>query len=187
MRKLLQLKHWQLFSLTFGIPILADIIGFESFFTSDTRVSFFIVYLILTLIVAGTFLGWFWALGTAMFKKLPSTVKMNLRLFKAFLIVPIIYGLFLLKFIFDSMSSGQQPNSELFAIIVPMHLFTMFCTFYCLYFNAKTLKAVEWQRNVTFSDYAGEFFLIWFFPIGIWFIQPRINKLIFDKPTSQFD
>jgi len=52
--------------------------------------------------------------------------------------------------------------------------------FYCLYFISKSLKAVELQRDVTFNDYAGEFFLIWFFPIGIWFIQPRINKL-FDE------
>jgi hypothetical protein len=34
-----------------------------------------------------------------------------------------------------------------------------------------------WQKPVTFSDFAGEFFLIWFFPVGIWIIQPRINKL----------
>ena len=43
--------------------------------------------------------------------------------------------------------------------------------------DAKALKTVEWQKPVTFSDFAGEFFLIWFFPIGIWIIQPRINKL----------
>jgi hypothetical protein len=57
--------------------------------------------------------------------------------------------------------------------------------FYCLYFNAKVLKAVELQKPVTFSEFAGEFFLIWFFPIGIWIIQPRLNKL-FD-PTAEAD
>jgi hypothetical protein len=78
---------------------------------------------------------------------------------------------------FSKFASGIQPNLTIFALIVPLHLFSMFCIFYCLYFNAKALKIVEWQRPVTFSDFAGEFFLIWFFPIGIWIIQPRINRL----------
>jgi len=57
----------------------------------------------------------------------------------------------------------------------------MFCIFYSLYFIAKELKSVELQKPVTFSDFAGEFFLLWFFPIGIWIIQPRINKIFESK------
>lgn len=53
----------------------------------------------------------------------------------------------------------------------------MFCTVYTMYFAAKTIKLAELQRPVTFTDFADEFFLIWFFPIGIWFVQPRINEL----------
>lgn len=41
---------------------------------------------------------------------------------------------------------------------------------------AKTIKTVELQKKVTFSDFAGEFFLLWFSPIGIWILQPKINK-----------
>jgi putative effector of murein hydrolase LrgA (UPF0299 family) len=68
--------------------------------------------------------------------------------------------------------------SGLFAFIIPIHLFAMFCIFYSLYFVAKTIKTVELQRAVTFSDFVLEFFLIWFYPIGIWIIQPQINKMI---------
>jgi hypothetical protein len=49
--------------------------------------------------------------------------------------------------------------------------------FYTLWFNAKTFKSVELQREALIGDYIGEFFLLWYFPIGIWFIQPRINKI----------
>jgi hypothetical protein len=38
------------------------------------------------------------------------------------------------------------------------------------------VKTIELQREVTFSDFAGEFFLIWFYPVGIWIIQPKVNK-----------
>jgi len=66
----------------------------------------------------------------------------------------------------------------------------MFCLFYCLYFVAKTLKTVELQREVSFNDFIAEFFLTWFFPIGVWILQPRINKMIKeydnkDENTSQ--
>lgn len=83
-------------------------------------------------------------------------------------------------YIFGTISSGGEPNLAIFAFIAPLHLFSMFCMFYCGYFNAKALKAVETKKPVTFSDYVGEFFLIWFFPIGIWIIQPRINKIFED-------
>ena len=91
-------------------------------------------------------------------------------------------------FMFNNVSTTIEPlNMRLFGLIfgliVPIHLFSMFCIFYCLYFNAKALKAVEWQRPVTFGDFAGEFFLLWFYPIGVWIIQPRVNKL-FEKNSD---
>jgi len=53
----------------------------------------------------------------------------------------------------------------------------MYCIFYLMYKAAKTIKTAEVQKPVSFGDFAGEFFLLWFFPIGIWFLQPKINKL----------
>jgi len=40
-----------------------------------------------------------------------------------------------------------------------------------LFFRDGTHKAAG------FYEYSGPFFLIWFFPIGLWIIQPRINRL----------
>ena len=53
-----------------------------------------------------------------------------------------------------------------------------FSMFYYLYFVAKTIKIAELQKKLEFVNFASEFFLIWFYPIGIWFIQPKINKII---------
>lgn len=61
-------------------------------------------------------------------------------------------------------------------IIIPV-LLVMICLFYILSFVARSLTAVERQKQVTFYEYAGAFFLVWFYPIGIWFIQPKINAL----------
>lgn len=180
MKKFLTLKHWQLFGLLMGLPIVFQLITIGSLISSHDPTAMFYFFPIMMILFIGFFFGWFYALGTNLYKKLPQTATMNLTRFKISLLIPVIYLLLISVFMvgmFSYISSDVKPNLAIFALIVPLHLFSMFCIFYCLYFNAKALKTVEWQKPVTFSDFAGEFFLIWFFPVGIWIIQPRINKL----------
>lgn len=180
MTTLLTLKHWQLFLFLMGLPTILQIVVMVSMISQQAPVTSAAPLIILLPI--GFFFAWFYALGTNLHSRLPDTVKMSLTKFKIFLFIPVLYMLVLSMFlysIFKGSTQHGQPNPAIFALIMPLHLFSMFCIFYCLYFNAKALKTVELQRPVTFSDFAGEFFLIWFFPIGVWIIQPRINK-IFD-------
>jgi hypothetical protein len=44
-------------------------------------------------------------------------------------------------------------------------------------FAAKTLKTIELGRLAKINEYAVEAFLIWMVPLGVWFIQPRLNEL----------
>jgi hypothetical protein len=107
--------------------------------------------------------------------------------FKAALVYVLVYfccflGLFIfLITLFQSQADLGGPDFDqlvwLPAIILPLHLFAMFCIFYCLYFVAKTIKTAELQREVSFSDFVGEFFMLWFYPIGIWILQPKINQI----------
>jgi hypothetical protein len=66
-------------------------------------------------------------------------------------------------------------------------LFLAFCLFFVLafvyvcYFTARTYKTVELQRKVIFAEFSKEFALIFFLPIGIWILQPMINKLAENK------
>ena len=186
MIKFLQLKHWQLFLLIFGVAFILQLITFASVAATNNIKILVYIYPIIMLIYIGIFFGWFYSMGTNFHKKLPANVKMNLNRFKLFLIIPIVY-IFILSIyqigMISKISENEQPNVGIFAFIIPIHLFSMFCIFYCLYFIAKEFKSVELQKSVTFSDFAGEFFLLWFFPIGIWILQPRINK-IFENQTN---
>lgn len=145
-----------------------------------------ILFPIITLFFIGGFFGWFWSIGIGLQSKVPEGIKMKVKKFKTFLFIPLIYMILILgfmEFIFGGAKGNiHEPDGgqigAFIGLIVPFHLFSMFCIFYCLYFVAKTFKTVELQREVTFSDFAGEFFMIWFFPIGIWIIQPKINKMI---------
>jgi hypothetical protein len=191
----LKAKHWQLFLLTIGIPLIFQFLMMGSMisnFTSQTNpdptmmfnyMKFFPVIMILFMII---FFGWFWSVAIGLQKKVPENITMKVKKFKIFFFIPIVYILIFLAFISLSMnglfSTYPEPNAGiiggLFAVIIPLHLFSMFCIFYSLYFVAKTFKTVELQREVKFGDFAGEFFMIWFYPIGIWIVQPKINKMI---------
>ena len=69
--------------------------------------------------------------------------------------------------------------------ILPAHLFAMVCIFYVTYFASKGLAIAEASRPVTFYDCAGPLFLIWFFPLGVWFVQPKINRLLAKSRRAQ--
>ena len=193
--KFLKAKHWQLFLLTFGIPIIFQIIMMVSMFSNFAtntnpdpekmfnNMKFFPIIMVLFMAI---FFGWFWSVAIGLQKKVPENVIMKVKKFKIFFFIPMVYMICIMIFMLYTMNglikNGSEPNvgllGSMLAIIVPLHLFSMFCIFYTLYFVAKTFKTVELQREVKFSDFAGEFFMIWFYPIGIWIIQPKINKFI---------
>lgn len=194
-KNFLKAKHWQLFLLTFGIPMLFQFIMMGSMFgniatNSNPYPTFMLSYMkflpIMMIVSAGAFFGWFWSVAIGLQYKVPENVKMKIKKFKVLLFIPLAYMLFISVLMGVTMSGimedGVEPSvgliGSLAVIIVPMHLFSMFCIFHSLYFVAKTFKTVELQREVNFSDFAGEFFMIWFYPIGIWIIQPKINKMV---------
>ncbi|PCJ98064.1 MAG: hypothetical protein COA50_03830 [Flavobacteriaceae bacterium] len=116
---------------------------------------------------------------------MPANVKMKVKKFRALFFIPLVYIILISLFVGFSASglfangniSGSVIGGFLVAIVFVLHLFSMFCIFYSLYFVSKTIKTVELQREVNFGDFIGEFFMLWFYPFGIWIIQPKINKM----------
>lgn len=181
MKKFLTASKWQLFSLLVIFPFLFQI-GFMTFlYYRPNPVVIAICIAVFFSIYLAIVLGWLFTLGTSLHNKLPQGVAMNLVRFKIFLFIPVAYALLITLFaIQQSMPNNAYsfvPTGTL-AVFIPLHLFSIYCMLYCLYFISKELKIVEIQQDVTsFNDFAGEFFLLWFFPVGIWFLQPRIHKI----------
>lgn len=172
--RILKAKAWQIFMISFGLPILLQIVSLEVILVNSTNVLVFNYMTIISLIFMFGFFLWFWAMAIGLQRKIPDHLKMNIGLFNVFLLIPTLYFLMITR-PFNSFSGGI-PSFMMGIILIP-HLFSMACVFYCMGFAAKALKTAELQRKVSFSDYAGDFFLIWFFPIGIWILQPKINKI----------
>ena len=188
--RLLKAKHWQIFMLLCGLPFLVQIVSMPVLFFGNPARSI-IPMMLIFLICLGGFLSWFWSIGMGMRHLIPEACRPKTGKFRFFLIYALVYMLLFSVFIsytfsmVDHINQSQDTFAGMFFVIFPLHMFAMFAIFYCLYFVAKTYKTVELQRTVTFSDYAGEFFLFWFFPIGIWVIQPKINAMVNNPADEQ--
>jgi hypothetical protein len=179
MRFLLRLKHWQLFFITWGIPIAINIYTF-----SDPILMVQLFPVMMFVFIIGIF-GWIWAISTQLHKKLPAEVNLNIGRFKKFFSIPIMYIITL------TLWMGYQfyfrPTEEsiyvgpVIVVIALLHFVSMVCILLGLRFAAITMRSVELGRLARFNEYAGEFFLIWFSPIGFWVLQPRLNKLTDDR------
>ena len=193
--KFLNAKHWQLFLLIVGLPLITQIILVVAMMTNIANAdnpdpSLIFTYMqilpLLMIVFMGLQFGWFWSMAIGLQSKVPENVKMKVKKFKIFFFIPLIYlvALSILMSIFFYGFSVEGTELDLRLIpflmlfIMPLHLFSMFCILYSIYFVAKTFKTVELQRAVNFSDFVGEFFMVWFYPIGIWFIQPKVNVIV---------
>ncbi|MGB0524989.1 MAG: hypothetical protein ACPGJS_18600 [Flammeovirgaceae bacterium] len=191
----LKAKHWQLFVLLFGIPMAGQFLMIAGIVSNANQVApeiygntrevsnqmnlMFKIFPFLMLILVGTFGGWLWAIGTGLQHRIPDHLKINITRFKLFTIIPFSY---IIVLSFSMMAIQQQLmlgiNPAIFILMFVLHIFSMFCILHTMYYVAKTLKTVELQREASFSDFIGEFLLIWVFPIGIWIIQPKVNKMV---------
>jgi hypothetical protein len=190
--KFLNAKHWQLFLLGFGIPMVFQFLFMFSVVAGmnaqgeldpATFFSFMSFLPIIIVFSMGILFGWFWSIAIGLQNKIPEDVRMKVGKFKVFFFIPLIYISLISLLIFSMMSmiAGMMASTVSIVgvgVIFFLHMFSMVCIFYVMYFAAKTLKTVELQREVSFSDFVGEFILLWFFPIGIWFLQPKINKMM---------
>lgn len=205
MQFFLRLKHWQLFIINFGIPLILQFVHIFSVIVNLAThsshpeagdiLNIFWMFPVVMIIMVGCLFGWMWAVGTNLQKMLPQHLQLKTTMFKIFLLIPVVYIVFFLTLflnMFRNAMTGPEVQDPVtfaigFAVIFPVHLFSMFCIFYCIYFVSKTIKTVELQRPVSVSDYIGEFFLVWFFFVGVWILQPKLNKFITGQIPQPLD
>lgn len=193
--KFLKAKHWQLFILLFGVPMLFQFAFMGTMVANAVKnpnpphpldvfneIKYFPIIIV---VYSSVLFGWLWSVVIGLQAKIPEDAKMKLARFKVFFFIPLIYIIAITLFV-SSVVSGlvnlsNDPNPEVIiafvVIILPLHLFSIFCMFHTFFFVAKTIKTVELQQEVRFSEFAGEFILTWLYFIGVWILQPKINKM----------
>jgi len=158
MRKILTLKHWQLVSIIvlpailFSATPLREIVG----------------------AVCGLlFLLWIYSIGYFGQRLLQTfgLQPMNLKLFQAnVLLLPILILVSRLP-----LSSGE-PSNMLNLVEMILGLYSAYAAFQVLLFAGKTLAELEYRRQVSFKEYFMNSLQIIVFVLGVWTLQPRINR-----------
>lgn len=173
-RLFLRAKHWQIFLLLFAIPTAAEIAAMGSVPPTVRSLKDLgeagLLFGGMMVLYMFCFLAWFWSMGSFLSSIVKPALKLKMGFFRFALVYPALY-------IFAFLPVLLSPEPAWLAAIVPFHLFAMFCLFYSLYFVSRNLVLAEKGEPASFYDYAGPFFLIWFYPIGVWIVQPRINRL----------
>lgn len=194
----LRARHWHIFTLSFAIPFVFQIVAMAVLFSSfssgnEPDMQLLQVYVkvfpLIILLLLAVYYGWMWSIATGLQKQVPSGIHMKVKKFRIFFFIPIVYFLMLVALFVLFAGNLTDPDFNpdpthiitFFIVISPLHLFSVFCMFYVMYFAAKTFKTAEYQQEVEFGDFAVEFFLIWFYPLGVWIIQPRINRMVQEK------
>jgi hypothetical protein len=120
---------------------------------------------------------WLFVIAKHLLIKVSSVQMFNFRKFKRVLITAAIFTLLL------STNMAFMNDNGLFAkwavVVLTIGQFALlYCYIFILNFVAKSIATVELQKTANFEQYASYFFCLFFFPIGIWFLNPRIKALL---------
>ena len=63
-------------------------------------------------------------------------------------------------------------------ISIPAIIITIVSIVNIALISSKSLKQKEENKELIFSNYAKEFFLILYMIVGIWILQPKLNKIV---------
>ncbi|MFH1050041.1 MAG: hypothetical protein V1779_03810 [bacterium] len=180
-------KHYIIF-IPFPIMLILQII----FFKSDYFASQFVIYYI-TLLFFGI---WIFNLNrVCFFSRISKGQQPNQfyqKLFIIFLIVIYLFFIFMsyqTYYVISNFEKGLHPsefmgNSLIFGkykfLFDLLSLFFNLMALYVIIYTIRNFARVEKGINTTFDDYFGVMLKILFIPIGVWFLQPKIN-LYYEK------
>ena len=133
-------------------------------------VPFFIIHItpLSSVIAAFVLAVWLFATFISLKNEMPKEVKISPVWFVIRLIYAIVY-IVALEVLF---------NGKVTSFLMPFHIFAVLSIFSCLFSASRSLVICEEKSKQRFDKYIGTFLLFWFYPIGVWFIHPRIKRIL---------
>ncbi len=161
MKLFLQLKHWQILTLFILMAITCSKVMGDKF-----DILFIVIYVF-------CFIGWIYSIGKVANKLNRKSKVENYK-------ENLWFALYFVTLVILMDSGADFQNSERlngwvrFVLVV----IAMVSMIKLIVFSSKSLVQYETQKNVSFSEYFYEFIMILFFPIGVFVLQPRLNKIL---------
>lgn len=172
-RLVLRAKAWKVFLVVVGTYAVGQVATLNSITAASNPgipiSSNHMIFMALTAAICTSVVFiWLWLLGISLNALTEPRIRQNATFLGFALGFTICY--------FSVLSLAVlKPN--VLSVIGPVSILALICAIYALNFVAQALVLAETHTDPAFYDYAGPFFLLWLFPIGIWIVQPRINRL----------
>lgn len=160
MKLVLRLKHWQVFIILL-VAMAVNNISVETIPGAAAIIP----------LLGGITCFLFWlAVGHRLYQLLLDKIDLhyNFFLINSFVWLLTYAAIYIL-------SDGQGMTFT--GIEALLFFYVFFAFFHFLLFPIRILKSIERNEKVQVSECIGDILLVIFFPIGIWFLQPRINKV----------
>ncbi len=164
MKFLLRSKSWQILALV-CVPFFLPFDG--------------IIGIICRLIGLFIYHTWIFTIGTTMHFLLPQHLKANIKYFK------ISYGFNLFFCLIAIAASYNNSTTVDFEYIyISISVFYIFSMLYFFSFAGRMLESMIEGRVVSNSDALKALFCFWFFPWGVWQIQPAVKNVLDKYQTA---
>jgi len=162
----LKLKHWQIFLIwILGIIQMVVFMNTEFWFVGLG-------------IYFGLLFGWIYSIGKVLNENNAEIIK-KLNVWSIIYLISIIpMGI---RFHNMLSESYERLNPLIFIVSGIIGLVSIINIGII---SAKSLKEKEKEGELTFGNYALEFFLILYMIIGVWILQPRLNKIMTEKQNT---
>lgn len=174
MKLFLRLKNWQVFALMIVLPFILTIVIFKLLDLGEYELD--ILRGMSLLIYYIVFMCWNYSVIN--YFNRPSRIlgKSYLKWVNRLIVIVILYVI-----VFLQLELYFEELLVVSAVLMPAFFFTFV---HLVYGVAKTLKTVQLQEEVKKSDIIVEMFMIFYLPIGIWWIQKRVNQFYEEKANS---
>jgi hypothetical protein len=171
----LRAKHWQIFPVFIAIFLAPLLVPSSSFYKAPLWAA--ILRASVSSIFIFSFVGWLWSMAHFLSNRLPAEFRYNKRFFRIACLYSLIFVTIFAFLNVDTYSEIRFIVDQLFTFIY------LFCVSYVIYSVSRSLVLVE-------DGQAGYgcvwiFFLLFFFPAGVWVVQPWINRLFAEKRPTQ--
>jgi hypothetical protein len=121
--------------------------------------------------------GWVYSVAMAMYKLIPKKDKPGITYFKFSSVFATVYIFIVLCYGGYSITPDSfDQYGNVVWVLTTLHFYLIFALMYILYFAAKVLQYAIAGKPLGFSPKL--FFGFWLFPIGIWYIQPAVQKVL---------
>jgi len=174
---LLRIKNWQLFFMILILPFIIAIL-YELIMTllNGPRMEI-LANPLTTILYFVVFVLWNYSVIKYLDESDKTMTENNKKTLKYILIylafyIAYIIGPLLNLFTWDLQFFLWKAISLLSHFIMALSLITL------IYFSAKSIKFRQLGDQIRTSDIIIEMLIIGYFPLGLWWLQPRLNKIV---------